>query len=127
MKRNTFSKEERLCSKRLIADLFQHGSSFFIYPYRITFQLLEGLEHRTQVLFSAPKRRFPHAVQRNLLKRRMREAYRLQKNEILHSAIGQSSFGLVVAFQYVGKGLEDYALMHTRMADVLRKLRDLAP
>jgi len=123
MKKYTFNKEERLCSKRLIADLFHRGSSFFLYPYRVTFLPCQEMKPSIQVLFSVPKRRFPRAVQRNLLKRRMREAFRLHKNELLYSDLKQRSFSLVLAIQYVAKEVLDYQLIHDRMAEALIKLR----
>lgn len=122
MKTHTFSKEERLCSKRLIDSLFRNGSSFFVYPYRIIFARVDGLQPNVQVLLSVSKRRFRHAVQRNLLKRRMREAYRLQKGERLYPAFEGKPFGLTLAIQYVGKEVLDYAYMYKRMTEVLKKL-----
>lgn len=127
MKKHTFPKEERLCSKRLIGSLFRDGSSFLIYPYRVTYLRIDGLQLPVQVLLSVSKRRFRHAVQRNLLKRRMREAYRLQKGERLWPALEHQSFGLVLAIQYVGKEVLDYARLHKRMADVLKKLEEETP
>jgi len=127
MKKYTFPKEERLCSKRLIESLFRDGSSFFIYPYRITYLRIDGFQPHAQVLLSVSKRRFRHAVQRNLLKRRMREAYRLQKGERLWQALEHQSFGLALAIQYVGKEILDYAFIHKRMTDVLKRLEKEMP
>lgn len=124
MKKHTFSKEERLCSKRLIDNLFRNGSSFFIYPYRIVFLRVDELQPPVQALLSVSKRRFRHAVHRNLLKRRMREAYRLQKNEWLYPALENRPFGLALAVQYVGKEVLDYATMYKRMAGVLKRLEE---
>ncbi|MFB2117660.1 ribonuclease P protein component [Parapedobacter sp. 2B3] len=121
MKRKTFSKEERLCSKRLIDDLFHKGSSFFIYPYRVVFMQVEGAP-TVQVLLSASKRRFRHAVHRNLLKRRMRESYRQQKGALLYPALEGKPYGLAIAIQYVGGELLDFSFMSERMAAVLKKL-----
>jgi len=121
--RKTFSKEERLCSKRLIDDLFHNGSSFLIYPYRVVFMRIQGTA-KVQVLLSVPKRRFRLAVHRNLLKRRMRECYRQQKGERLYPAIQGKPYGLAVAIHYVGKELLDFAFMRERMAAVLAKLHD---
>ena len=122
MAKHTFTKGERLCSKRLIDDLFHNGSSFFIHPYRVTFRLTDKREHPVEVLFAVPKRRFPHAVQRNLLKRRMREAYRQQKHE-LYAHIGESTFTLTVAVQYATNKMTDYSLLYSRMANVLLRLQ----
>lgn len=79
-----------------------------------------------QVLLSVSKRRFRHAVHRNLLKRRMRESYRLQKGERLYPAMEGKSYGLAIAIQYVGKELLDFSFMRDRMADVLEKLHNEA-
>lgn len=123
MKKHTFSKEERLCSKRLISDLFNRGSSFFVYPYRVTFLPCQDLKQPVQVLFSVPKRRISRAVQRNLLKRRMREAFRLQKDELLYPYIKEQPFGLALAIQFVANEVLDYQLIYKRMTDVLVRLQ----
>ncbi|WP_162428479.1 ribonuclease P protein component [Pontibacter pudoricolor] len=80
----TFSKEERLCSKRLITLLFSKGSSFNLYPLRFVFYTEPGTTPApTQVVISVSKRHFKRAVDRNRLKRQMREAYRLNKQLLL--------------------------------------------
>src|SRR5436853_287027 len=80
MGKNTFRKVERLSRKKWIQELFDKGSSFNFYPFRILY-----IEHPeppasfNQVMFSVSKRLFKKAVDRNTVKRRMREAYRLNK------------------------------------------------
>ena len=86
---------------------------------------VEGL-HRAQVLMSVPKRRFRRAVHRNLLKRRMRESYRLQKGKCLYPTIEGQSYGLAIAVQYVGKEVLDFSFMREKMGAVLEKLRNEA-
>lgn len=77
----TFSKEERLSSKRLIALLFSKGSSFNLYPLRFVYYTPEEeMSGPTQLLISVPKRTFKRATDRNRLKRQIREAYRLNKH-----------------------------------------------
>lgn len=112
-----------MCSKRLIADLFHNGSSFFIYPFRVTFRPFDRAEYPVQVLFAVPKRRFPRAVQRNLLKRRMREAFRLQKGEILYPGLEKQPFSLALAIQYAASEILDSPFLFERMTDVLVKLQ----
>lgn len=122
----TFTKEERLCSKRLIEGLFRNGSSFVVYPYRIVF-LYTPLVQRdivpAQCMISVSKRRFRKAVDRNAIKRRIREAYRLQKSD-LYNFLQEHSLHLLLAFQYVGKEKEPYAMLYQRMGKVLAKLKD---
>ncbi|HMR17723.1 MAG TPA: ribonuclease P protein component [Sphingobacterium sp.] len=100
--KQTFQKEERLCSKLLIDRLFHSGSSFIVYPFRIVFLPVDKkLPHGVQLLISVPKRKVRHAHKRNQIKRKIREAYRLQKAELLYTKIKAKPINLVMAIQYV--------------------------
>ncbi|MCF6359156.1 MAG: ribonuclease P protein component [Cyclobacteriaceae bacterium] len=100
--RYTFTKAEILSSKKDIQELFKNGSSFYLYPFKVvTLPNPEVEQH--QVLFSVPKRIFKHAVDRNLLKRRMREAYRLHKH-LLPTELKV----LNIAYIYTSKEILDY-------------------
>ena len=93
-RRYTFSKEERLCSKKLIERLFAEGNrSFPAFPLRVVYMPLSADENPTDVsiLISVPKKRFKHAVKRNLVKRQVREAYRLNKHILIDSLKAQES------------------------------------
>lgn len=116
----TLKKEERLCSKKLIDELFHNGSSFLCYPYKITW-LLADADYPVQVLFSVPKKRYKKAVDRNLVKRRMREAYRLLKQDNLyaHLALQQQ---LLFSITYVGKEIGVYSFFEKKMLAALRQL-----
>lgn len=81
----SFRKGEILRQKKLISRLFNEGSSFYIYPFRV-FWLSIPLEspYPAQVMVSVGKKSFKHAVDRNRIKRQVRESYRLQKHELYH-------------------------------------------
>ena len=81
----SFRKEERLCKKKHIRELFKKGSSFYSFPFKVFLlpQADAALPH--QVLISVPGRNFKKAADRNLIKRRVREAYRLQKHKLPQS------------------------------------------
>ncbi|MBK7406850.1 MAG: ribonuclease P protein component [Saprospirales bacterium] len=80
-----FTRMERLKSRKLIGQVFSEGKSFPVFPLRLVFAKVEGAEHTesVQVGFTVPKKAFRSAVQRNRIKRQMREAYRLRKNVLL--------------------------------------------
>ena len=77
----TFTKEERLCSQKAFDNLFKSGSSVFLFPLKVVWIKTEyPLSYPAQIAFAVPKKRFKRANVRNLLKRRLREAYRLNKH-----------------------------------------------
>jgi ribonuclease P protein component len=78
--KETFSKSEKLCSKKAIEELFQHGKSFYCSPFLIVWGYSKSeIPYPAQVAFSVSKKAFKLAVTRNLIKRRTREAYRKNK------------------------------------------------
>lgn len=127
--KNTFTKEERLCSKRLIDSLFHEGSSFVVYPYRVVFLKTppdsKQNNYPVKCIISVSKRRFKRAVDRNRIKRLMRESYRLNKSK-LYAFLGNNSLELLLAFQYVGKEELPFEQMYRRMSSVLERLEDEA-
>ena len=90
-----FTKAERLSSKKEITALFNEGKSFAISHIRVVYRFLPKQEERPNaILISVPKKYFKHAVDRNLLKRRIREAYRLNKG-LLQSMPARVEFMLL--------------------------------
>jgi len=118
----TFKKEERLCNKKLIDGLFHSGSSFLCYPFKVSWLLNPEQQVCTQVLFSVSKRRFKHAVDRNLIKRRMREAYRLNKQQQLYDVLTSADKRIVLSLGYIGKEVVAYELVEKKMLKLLSQL-----
>lgn len=120
---DTFKKEERLCSKKSLDLLFKKGSSFLLYPYRATF-IFDEQPHRfpVQIVINVAKKRYKHAVDRNLIKRRTREAYRLQKNTLLYEPLANREKLLLLGIQYVGKKIYPYTFIEKRLGELLKKL-----
>lgn len=120
-RRNTFGKEEHLCGKTTIDDLYKMGESIFLYPFRTTYREVPQEKVPIKCLVSAPKRKFKHAVDRNRLKRLMREAYRKNKHE-LFSAMEEKEATLLLAFSYIGDKVEPQAFVEKRMIQTLGKI-----
>ncbi|MCL7989048.1 ribonuclease P protein component [Sphingobacterium sp. lm-10] len=121
---NTFKKEERLCSVRLIQSLFHSGSSFVVYPFRVVCHFEDRDVGSAQVLISVSKRRFKLAVTRNRIKRRMREAYRLEKSATLYPFVEKRNLYLAFALQYIGRPEEaTVSLLREKLITVFKKLQ----
>ena len=120
----TFKKEERLCSKKLLDKLYHNGSSFLLYPFRLTWLATDELpsDVPAQVVISVPKRKFKRAVDRNLLKRRTREAYRTNKGEHLYSFLQKP---ILLGISYIGKEITDHSFMEKKLKQAFSKLKKL--
>ena len=121
--RQTFRKDERLRKKILITKLFREGSSFFVYPFRVTWLSSDVPgAFPVQVLVSVPKMVIRKAVNRNKVKRRMREAYRKNKI-ILYTFLEQNQGTLILALTYTSKEILPYNLLQEKIIVLLQRLR----
>jgi ribonuclease P protein component len=125
--RQTFRKAERLSSKKIINKLFEKGSaetkSVFAYPFRVVF-MFDTNEHQPlpAIVVSVPKRSFKKAVDRNLLKRRIKEAYRIHK-PILIQDDKPIAIPTSIAFLFVAKEILPYSIIEQKMKLMLSLLR----
>ena len=114
----TFPKSEKLCSDIAIDTLYKTGKKFVAWPMRITY--LPITDAPTQVLIWAPKSLFKHAVDRNHMRRLMREAYRLNK----HILCAENNY-YHLAFNYIDKQTQDFHVIEKAMKKVLQRLATL--
>jgi ribonuclease P protein component len=122
MERFTLKKDERLCSHKLIESLFASGESFLIYPIKVVYKKTTlAVPVPVQTTFAVSKRNFKRAVKRNLLKRRMREAYRLNKPGF-YTAINARELQLAIMFVYIGKDTSDFTTIEKAMISALKKI-----
>jgi ribonuclease P protein component len=102
----TFSKEERLTGKTSIDQLFNEGKSINVFPFRIFFKLVDTPDEPVaRLLIAIPKKKVKHAVNRNRLRRLVREAYRLNRTEFL-TWLETKSVRLHFALIYTGEGID---------------------
>ncbi|HVD99723.1 MAG TPA: ribonuclease P protein component [Cytophagaceae bacterium] len=119
--RFTFGREEKLKSKKLIELLFSKGKAVSSNPIRLIYLLQDNTgQAKPQALFSVSKRNFKKAVDRNRLKRQMREAYRLNRN--LYFPEGEKN-AYLLAFIYVAKEKIPYEILEKKLNLALERLK----
>ncbi len=115
----TLKKHEILRSKKSIKELFDNGSSFFLYPFKVFY--LPNLDQNTnQVLFTVSKRYYKRAVDRNLIRRRIKEAYRLNKNLLISDQ--KEMFSISMALIYISKSKLPYSEIENKLKQVFTRL-----
>ncbi len=114
-----FPPSEKLKSRKLIETLFAEGKNVKSFPLLLAYLPLEHEgDALFQVGFSVSKRKFKHAVDRNRVKRLMREAYRLNKNNLLEKHTKKH----ILMFIYISNTILTYSEIEAAMLKVFRKL-----
>ena len=123
-RRFTLKAREKLKSAKLIQQLFKEGKSFSNFPFRVVYLTTEINSVHLQAAFSVSSKNFKKAVDRNRIKRLMREAYRLQKKE-LKTELEETQQYLVVFFIYMGNALPKYDEVYPKIGTALERLEKL--
>lgn len=120
--KNTYKKEERLCSRKSINELFDKGNSFVEFPFKVFWLQCEpGAAYPNRLLISVPKRHFKKAVIRNLIKRRIREAYRKNK-ESLYNRLSEGNIRFFMALVYINKEVVEFSEIERKIILILSRL-----
>jgi len=122
----TFRKWERIVSKKQIESLFEGGESQSLaaFPLRVVYQLTERRQSNTpaQILISVPKKRFKHAVDRNKVKRQVREAFRLHKQPLWEAIPDDKQ--LAIAFIWLSDKHCPTLEVEKRVVSLLRRIAE---
>jgi ribonuclease P protein component len=123
--RYTLGKDDKLKSRKIIEQLFKDGKSFSLFPFRIIY-LSQPSDNigQLQAGFSVGTKHFKKAVDRNRIKRLMREGYRLQKNE-LNDAVKNSHQDLWLFFIYTATDIPDYSNVSEKINTSIKRLQKI--
>ena len=124
--RFTLSKEERICSKKLINELFTgNGRSMTAFPLRVVFmkRTVGDDQPRAAMLVSVPKRYFKHAVDRNRVKRQVREAFRRNKS-IITQNLTDDHEAVAMAFVWLTNEKYPSSEVENRMVRLLTRISE---
>lgn len=121
----TFKKGERLKSRKLIERLFIEGKRLKSASLQMVFlQIEHDSDNLYQAGFSVAKKRFKKAVDRNRIKRLMREAYRLQKHQLLVYKGENYTKKYVFMFIYIADTIHSYKTIEQSMIELLEKFKN---
>ena len=118
----TLETEERLNNHKVIGELFSSGESFLSYPLKVVFQKTESTQpFPVQAAFTVSKRNFKRAVKRNLMKRRMREAFRLNKHGF-YDVLATKELHIALMFVFIGKDVIEFTIIEKAMISAFKKI-----
>lgn len=116
----TFTKIERLCSKKAIDDLFANGKSKTQFPIKLIYKSTEfESPFPVRAMFVVPKKKHKRANKRNTIKRRMREVYRLHKHNLYNTLKTQK---LDIMFICLTNEELEYAVIEKSMLQLMETL-----
>ncbi|MBR1774043.1 MAG: ribonuclease P protein component [Bacteroidales bacterium] len=117
-----FDKQQRLCSHKRIETLFKTGKSFLVFPFSVRYLVSQG-EGKISVLVVCPKRYQKLAVNRNRIKRLIRESYRLNSLE-LKAFTKEKQINIDFSMSYVNKQMSDFHCVQSKVQEILEKLQN---
>lgn len=120
--RHTFSRGERLKNHNILSRLFTEGQSVKLYPLRLVWMPVKKTlsEYPVQFSLSVPKRKFRKASDRNPLRRRIREAYRLNKH-MLYEHLGETEPQYAFMVIYMANEPLPFSTIHRAMQGLMAK------
>ena len=123
MQSQSFKKDQRLSSQKIIDQLFTKGQRFLLFPFLIVWLPVElNANSPVQVRISVSKKKFKKAVDRNLAKRRIREAYRKNNGHLLEF-MDQKQNQLALGIIYTGVEILAYKEIEKKILLVLQRLQ----
>lgn len=114
----SFNKNERLNSRNSILRLIKKGKIIKIFPFYVRVLYQKNTENKSEILVNAPKRIFKRAVDRNRIKRLIREAYRLNKNK-LFLCLPENNTTVYIHFNYIYNKVCDFETINNSIKKII--------
>jgi len=122
MRRHSFSKQERLCNRNDFQKLFSEGKSFYSYPFRCIYLWKDATDFSAKIAVSVSKKKFKRAVDRNKIKRLIRESYRLEK-EILYQKHADIPKNLDILIIYSETKILPFSFVQKKVIELINKIK----
>ncbi|MES2331560.1 MAG: ribonuclease P protein component [Bacteroidota bacterium] len=119
----SYNNTEKLKSRKVLNELFTKGRSYSVFPVKVFYAIAED-DQTIKAGVGVSARNFKKAVDRNRIKRLLRECYRLNKLS-LHTTVAAKQKGVSVFFLFVGKELPEYAMLNEKIQTALTKLEEI--
>lgn len=117
------TKSERLCSRTAVDRLFAEGHTAIAYPLRAVWRVREAGDYPLRMMVTIPKKKQRHAVDRVLLRRRVREAYRLNRRALLMPVLeGDTGHGVDLAIVYLSNERARYRVIEDKLRELLSRI-----
>jgi ribonuclease P protein component len=117
-----FRKKEHLCSQKIIGELFKSGKVVKQFPFKLVYSYSPYDLSPVKIAISVPKKIYKRAVKRNFIRRRIREAYRLNKH-VIHKVVEQK-ITLNIIVIYVSPNIASYAKIEKKLIEILSTLAE---
>jgi ribonuclease P protein component len=122
--RFTFSKNERLSSRKILTELFEKGKSIVVSPFRVSFfKTVLSSSSPVQIAFSVPVKNFRQAVDRNRIKRQMREVYRKNKSSV-YALLESQKIQCAMMIVFIGKVKPSFEEVEQKLKLTLLRLEE---
>ena len=118
---NTYNKKEKLKSRKQLDALFKSGKTLTVFPVKMFYALADGQDNPVKAGVGVSKKFFKKAVQRNRIKRLLREAYRTEKQP-LHLQLANSEKQLILFLLFLDKELPSYDLLKEKIRLCIKRL-----
>jgi len=120
---NTLKRSEKLKSSRIIGELFDSGTSITVLPLKLFWKSYNNPVSPVRMTVAVPGKNFKRAVDRNLIKRRIREAYRINKHN-LNELLSDKKLSLNFVFLYLPKNICTYQQISEAVIRILNKISE---